>query len=154
MRSYSVLLSAFVLTFVWAPRPTDAAIRNRSDVTAAIQVDEEDQDNQLVINGDVNANSIAIVDVGNFRLLIGLNGTTVNGKTFDFFSKDNLLDTVIDMGGGNDLVVVVSAIVDEEEFVAEGGAGNDVIIALSEITVEEGVTLSGFEVIIPNGLGD
>jgi hypothetical protein len=133
--------------------PLEAALRPSSNVTAEVQFDEEDEDNALVISGDTGNNFIVIVDVGPFRLVVGLNGTTVNDQAFDFFSKRDLQDTLIDMGAGDDHVVIVSRIAGEEEFEAEGGLGDDTILALEEIDVEEGVMISGFETIIPEDLG-
>jgi hypothetical protein len=153
MRVVLMIVSGLFLTLAAQADLEAARLQFNGNVTAEVQVDEEDGDNALVIAGNVASNAIAIVDVGNFRLVVGVGGTTVNGRTFAFFSKDNLLDTFIDMGAGDDLVVVVSDIIGEEEFEAEGGDGEDTIRALGEISVEEGVELSGFETIIPEDLG-
>jgi hypothetical protein len=124
-----------------------------NNVTAAVEPDEDDGDDSLVITGNSANNSILIFDLLNHRIVIGFNGTTVNGTRFSTFSlRSPLDDTFIDMGAGDDTVVVVTAITGDE-FVAEGGLGDDEIRALATIDVEEGVELSGFETVIPDDLG-
>ena len=124
-----------------------------NNVTAAVEPDPDDGDDSLVITGNTTNNSILIFDLLNHRIVFGLNGTTVNSSTFAAFSlRTPLDDTFIDMGSGDDTVIVVTAIVGEE-FVAEGGIGTDTIAALATIDVEEGVVLTGFETIIPDDLG-
>jgi len=116
-------------------------------VTAKVQTDTEDNDKQLVITGDAGANQIVIIDVGNRRFVVGLNGTLVNGQSTASFSKTDLQDTIIDMGGGNDLVIVASAI-SGEEFEADGGAGDDTFIALQDLTIQDGANID-FETVRP-----
>lgn len=125
----------------------DAEERARGNVTALVRQNGGDQ--QLVITGDGEANHIVVCDLKNTRFVAGVNGTLVNHQPIVHFSKRNLVDTRIDMGPGDDQVMVATAIVGESEFEAEGGLGNDLFRARETISVAGDVKLTGFETIIP-----
>jgi hypothetical protein len=81
----------------------------------------------LTVVGDAfdNAVSIRQSPLGDITI-VGLNGTTVNGRSAVFVGRGLLNGLNVNMGGGNDAVEVVGLWV-WGAITVEGGAGNDTI---------------------------
>jgi hypothetical protein len=145
-----IALFAFVAT---QSLQAAAPVRASNNVTVTTQVNPENQDQELIIVGDAAANSLAIVDLGTTRYVIGLNKTTINNQSWASFTLNdtNQNDIFIDLAGGNDTVLVLTANT-LDQFVAEGGAGNDTIHVFGTLNVQSGINLDGFETILPPDL--
>lgn len=83
----------------------------------------------LYINGDANANGVALVDDGSGNINVvgitqGGSATTVNGGASQVFTK--IKDVVISMGKGDDAVVVTDVALNGNLFIS-GGKDNDAI---------------------------
>ena len=76
------------------------------------------------IIGDLQANQIRIAQEGNQTIVTGLNGTTINGSTADFSSERQFRNSWIQMGEGNDSVLVENLRL-ERDFKFFGDRGND-----------------------------
>jgi len=81
----------------------------------------------LVVTGDSNSNEFIVEEnsAGQF-LVIGENGTTINGLTSINFGRIHPTDVVIKDGNGNDQISVIGISI-ADGFTLTTGSGNDVV---------------------------
>jgi hypothetical protein len=148
MRCKSNLLTGglVLVAFAVAVATADAAGSVGNNVTATVE-----GSNELVITGDEGNNSITIFSVNSVHLIVGRGGTTVNNRPFALL-RGELTTTVIDMGAGDDSVVIATALDADATLEAEGGLGEDTLEVKGEIDVDAVLVISGFETLIPPDL--
>jgi len=152
-----IVIGCVAVAWLWTAQGDAAskgaqAQQSSNNVTATVVVNPQGEQNQLVIVGNGSNNAIAIVDLGNYRWVVGLQGTTVNGQTAAHFSNTDLPETSIAMGDGDDTVIVVGNI-SGSQFLASGGPGtNDIFAALGNLSISGGAQITGFEQVYPSDL--
>src|SRR5262249_10141593 len=119
-----------------------------NNVTVTTQTDSESGDTQLLITGDSLGNAIIYLQISpSLNVVIGVNGTTVNGSPLAVVNKE-IKSISISMLGGSDAVGVVNVPEGLNDFSADGGDASDAFISLTGIDAEE-VSITNFEFVFP-----
>jgi len=115
IRFWRVMFGLFLALFM-----VNAAFAD-GDVQASVS-----QFNSLDLFGDANSNSVLVFDldfVG--KVVLGINGTTVNGNQWAIFPTLIGTGVTAEMGDGNDLLAIIDT--DLSDFFISMGAGDDTV---------------------------
>ncbi len=96
----------------------------------------------LVVNGDALANRVSIrMDAAGRLVVVGLNGTKINGKSFESFGlQNNLTGMIVNLRAGNDFVQVVGLHTNGNASIATA-QGQDAV-SLTGVAIGGNVTIN------------
>lgn len=76
----------------------------KSDVTMSFN----QQDNCLHLTGNRRDNSVMVITTPFGHLMFGMNGSLINGRSFQMLTAKSVPDLQVDMGAGDDSVIIIA----------------------------------------------